>query len=120
LTRFITDIYNIIVDETSVRFGQEFRVLGHVILLNGARGGLSQRQGSMELPLELQVPMPIAYGRTSTVESSTLCEILNGITERALDWNYIDNTYIHIILIITTRFIINIISHSEIMYSCCL
>lgn len=59
------------------RLGREFRAPGHVILLNGAHGGLTARQGHTELSLEL---MRMA-GLTT---SSTLCEMMDPRTGRAL------------------------------------
>lgn len=53
-----------------VHFGAQFRTPGHVILLNGASGGLAARQGHTELSLEL---MRMA----GLVPSSSICEMLD-------------------------------------------
>jgi 3,4-dihydroxy 2-butanone 4-phosphate synthase len=51
------------------RFGRKFRTPGHVILLNGAEGGLASRQGHTELSLELA-------RMAGLVPSTTICEML--------------------------------------------
>lgn len=52
------------------RFGAQFRTPGHVILLNGADGGLAARQGHTELSLELA-------RLAGLVPSTTICEMLD-------------------------------------------
>jgi len=52
------------------RFGAQFRTPGHVILLNGADGGLAARQGHTELSIELA-------RMAGLVPSTTICEMLD-------------------------------------------
>jgi 3,4-dihydroxy 2-butanone 4-phosphate synthase len=59
-------------------FGQQFRSPGHCILLNAAPGGLATRQGHTELSLELA-------RQASLVPSTSICEMLDAKTGRALD-----------------------------------
>jgi len=76
LTRFMANIDGMTPEAARVRFGQEFRAPGHVILLNGARGGLTKRQGHTELSLEL-------VRMAGLIQSSTMCEMLDGVTGKA-------------------------------------
>jgi 3,4-dihydroxy 2-butanone 4-phosphate synthase len=61
-------------------FGASFRAPGHVILLNGSEGGLARRQGHTELSLELA-------RQAGLVPSTTICEMLDPATGRALAKN---------------------------------
>lgn len=58
-------------------FGRLFRSPGHCILLNASEGGLAKRQGHTELSLELA-------RQAHLVPSTTICEMLDGQTGRAL------------------------------------
>jgi 3,4-dihydroxy 2-butanone 4-phosphate synthase len=58
-------------------FGRLFRSPGHCILLNASEGGLAKRQGHTELSLELA-------RQAGLVPSTTICEMLDGKTGRAL------------------------------------
>lgn len=64
-------------DTTRAAFGAEFRSPGHCILLNGADGGLSRRQGHTELSLELA-------RLAGLTPSTTICEMLDARTGKAL------------------------------------
>jgi 3,4-dihydroxy 2-butanone 4-phosphate synthase len=58
-------------------FGRLFRSPGHCILLNASEGGLAKRQGHTELSLELA-------RQAGLVPSTTICEMLDGRTGKAL------------------------------------
>lgn len=58
-------------------FGKAFRAPGHVILLNGAPGGLAARQGHTELSTELM-------RQAGLVPSATLCEMMDPDSGKAL------------------------------------
>jgi 3,4-dihydroxy 2-butanone 4-phosphate synthase len=59
------------------RLGQEFRSPGHVILLNGAPGGLAARQGHTELSLALA-------HMAGLPGSTTVCEMMDPQSGHAL------------------------------------
>jgi 3,4-dihydroxy 2-butanone 4-phosphate synthase len=63
--------------EAQKEFGRLFRSPGHCILLNAAPGGLAARQGHTELSLELA-------RQAGLVPSTTICEMLDGATGKAL------------------------------------
>jgi 3,4-dihydroxy 2-butanone 4-phosphate synthase len=63
--------------EAQKQFGALFRSPGHCILLNASEGGLARRQGHTELSLELA-------RQAGLVPSTTICEMLDGATGRAL------------------------------------
>lgn len=77
LAGFLADVDDMDVDEAQEAFGREFRSPGHCILLNGSPGGLATRQGHTELSLELA-------RLAGLVPSTTICEMLDGETGRAL------------------------------------
>ncbi|MHB1260158.1 MAG: 3,4-dihydroxy-2-butanone-4-phosphate synthase [Thermoplasmatota archaeon] len=63
--------------EAQREFGRLFRSPGHCILLNASEGGLAARQGHTELSLELA-------RQAGLVPSTTICEMLDGKTGKAL------------------------------------
>jgi 3,4-dihydroxy 2-butanone 4-phosphate synthase len=63
--------------EAQRTFGRLFRSPGHCILLNASEGGLAKRQGHTELSLELA-------RQAGLVPSTTICEMLDGKTGKAL------------------------------------
>lgn len=63
--------------EAQKEFGRLFRSPGHCILLNGAEGGLSKRQGHTELSIEL-------VRQAGLVPSTTICEMLDSDAGKAL------------------------------------
>ncbi|MEA3190767.1 MAG: 3,4-dihydroxy 2-butanone 4-phosphate synthase [Thermoplasmata archaeon] len=77
LARFLGGLAGLPDAEARARFGAAFRAPGHVILLNGADGGLTKRQGHTELSLELA-------RMAGLVPSTTICEMLDPQSGRAL------------------------------------
>lgn len=77
LARFLGGLGGVSDPEARARFGAAFRAPGHVILLNGADGGLAKRQGHTELSLELA-------RLAGLVPSTTICEMLDPQSGRAL------------------------------------
>ncbi|MES2154505.1 MAG: 3,4-dihydroxy-2-butanone-4-phosphate synthase [bacterium] len=76
LAAFLGDLERVGPATARERFGAQFRTPGHVILLNGADGGLAARQGHTELSIELA-------RQASLVPSTTICEMLDA-TGKAL------------------------------------
>lgn len=77
LARFLGSLDRITATAAQTAFGATFRAPGHVILLNGAEGGLAKRQGHTELSLELA-------RQADLVPSTTICEMLDPTSGRAL------------------------------------
>ncbi len=77
LARFLRGLDGLPAERAQRDFGRAFRSPGHVILLNGHPGGLHARQGHTELSLELM-------RQAGLVPSSTICEMLDARTGRAL------------------------------------
>jgi len=77
LAQFLGGVGGLRDAEAQKEFGKLFRSPGHVILLNAAEGGLATRQGHTELSLELA-------RLAGLVPSTTICEMLDGKTGRAL------------------------------------
>lgn len=69
LASFLGALDGLEADRAQASFGERFRTPGHVILLNGAAGGLAERQGHTELSIQLA-------RMAGTVPSTTLCEML--------------------------------------------
>lgn len=78
LARFLATVDRMADPDAQVAFGREFRSPGHCILLNAAPGGLTARQGHTELSLELA-------RQAGLVASTTICEMLDATTGKALD-----------------------------------
>lgn len=70
LARLLSDCDTLGSSAAQGAFGAAFRSPGHVILLNGAEGGLARRQGHTELSLELA-------RQAGLVPSTTICEMLS-------------------------------------------
>jgi 3,4-dihydroxy 2-butanone 4-phosphate synthase len=77
LARFLAGVDGLAPAAARSAFGTQFRAPGHVILLNGSPGGLARRQGHTELSLELA-------RQAGLVPSTTICEMLDPATGRAL------------------------------------
>jgi 3,4-dihydroxy 2-butanone 4-phosphate synthase len=77
LARFMASLDGLDAPRARSSFGAQFRAPGHVILLNGADGGLQRRQGHTELSLELA-------RLAGLVPSTTICEMLDPSTGKAL------------------------------------
>jgi 3,4-dihydroxy 2-butanone 4-phosphate synthase len=77
LARFLGSIGAVRDSDAQKDFGRLFRSPGHCILLNAAEGGLASRQGHTELSLELA-------RLSGLVPSTTICEMLDGKTGKAL------------------------------------
>ena len=77
LAAFLGKVDDLRDGEAQKEFGRLFRSPGHCILLNGAEGGLAKRQGHTELSLELA-------RQAGLVPSTTICEMLDGATGKAL------------------------------------
>jgi 3,4-dihydroxy 2-butanone 4-phosphate synthase len=77
LARFLGGVDGLGAAAAREAFGAQFRAPGHVILLNGAAGGLAARQGHTELSLELA-------RQAGLVPSTTICEMLDPATGRAM------------------------------------
>jgi 3,4-dihydroxy 2-butanone 4-phosphate synthase len=77
LARFLAAVDGLDAAAARQAFGAQFRAPGHVILLNGAPGGLAARQGHTELSLELA-------RQAGLVPSTTICEMLDPATGRAM------------------------------------
>ena len=80
LARFLPEVEGAPAGEARAAFGARFRAPGHVILLNGAEGGLAARQGHTELSLQLA-------RMAGLVPSTTICEMLDPASGRALGKN---------------------------------
>lgn len=78
LARFLDGVDGLRDADAQRAFGQLFRSPGHCILLNASEGGLASRQGHTELSLELA-------RQAGLVPSTTICEMLDGATGKALD-----------------------------------
>lgn len=77
LGEFLATVEGLRDAEAQREFGRRFRSPGHCILLNASEGGLAKRQGHTELSLELA-------RQARLVPSTTICEMLDGKTGRAL------------------------------------
>jgi 3,4-dihydroxy 2-butanone 4-phosphate synthase len=77
LARFLAALDGEPAEQARAAFGSRFRAPGHVILLNGAEGGLAARQGHTELSLQLA-------RMAGLVPSTTICEMLDPASGRAL------------------------------------
>lgn len=77
LARFLDGVDALRDGEAQKEFGRLFRSPGHCILLNASEGGLATRQGHTELSLELA-------RQAGLVPSTTICEMLDGATGKAL------------------------------------
>jgi 3,4-dihydroxy 2-butanone 4-phosphate synthase len=77
LAKFLGTLDGLRDAEAQREFGRLFRSPGHCILLNASEGGLAKRQGHTELSLELA-------RQASLTPSTTICEMLDGKTGRAL------------------------------------
>ncbi len=77
LARFLDRIDTLGPEAAKRAFGREFRSPGHCIVLNASLGGLASRQGHTELSLELA-------RLAGLVPSTTICEMLDGSTGKAL------------------------------------
>ncbi len=70
LAQFLGELDGLAPTAARSKFGAQFRTPGHVILLNGADGGLAARQGHTELSLELA-------RMAGLVPSTSICEMLD-------------------------------------------
>ncbi len=70
LAQFLAELDGLPPAAARSSFGAQFRTPGHVILLNGADGGLAARQGHTELSIELA-------RQAGVVPSTTICEMLD-------------------------------------------
>jgi 3,4-dihydroxy 2-butanone 4-phosphate synthase len=77
LARFLGTVDGLRDAEAQREFGRLLRSPGHCILLNASEGGLAARQGHTELSLELA-------RQAGLVPSTTICEMLDGRTGKAL------------------------------------
>jgi 3,4-dihydroxy 2-butanone 4-phosphate synthase len=77
LAKFLGGLDTLRDPDAQHNFGLLFRSPGHCILLNASEGGLAKRQGHTELSLELA-------RQANLVPSTTICEMLDGTTGRAL------------------------------------
>ncbi|HUR26448.1 MAG TPA: 3,4-dihydroxy-2-butanone-4-phosphate synthase [Candidatus Thermoplasmatota archaeon] len=77
LAHFLRGVEGMRDPDAQRQFGRLFRSPGHCILLNASEGGLAKRQGHTELSLELA-------RQARLVPSTTICEMLDGQTGKAL------------------------------------
>lgn len=77
LARYLDGVGSLRDGDAQKEFGRLFRSPGHCILLNASEGGLAARQGHTELSLELA-------RQAGLVPSTTICEMLDGATGKAL------------------------------------